>query len=239
MSTIRKTTQDPAACGRETRATMRKRPLGLWIPPGIKADERLTLLEKFILSTIVALCGREGCYASNRYIADECGCKTTKVSQTIAKGVELGYIVSEYEPGAQRIIRTPSHARTSPLTPADAPPLHPQTGPDEKLPSIIKDTIKDTIVYTEGAEKNIPTLEEVRDWCREKGLSADPERFWNYYNSVGWMRGNTPVRDWRSLLAVWREFDKERMEKSGGSFQNSSFDTEDFFQAALKKAYGT
>ncbi len=231
---------------------MNKKASGLWIPFHIKADEHLTLLEKFILSTIIALCGKDGCYASNQYIADECGCKTTKVSHTIAKGAELGYIVVEYEPGVHRTIRTPSHAQTSPPAPPDNPPshahatplappdispLHAPTRSDETLPSII-DTIKDTTVYTKAAETNVPTLEEVKDCCRERGLSIDPERFWHYYNSVGWMRGNTPVRDWRSLLAVWREFDQEKPGIPSNSFENSSFDTEDFFQAALRRAYG-
>ncbi len=231
---------------------MNKKASGLWIPFPIKADTRLTLLEKFILSTILALCGKDGCFASNQYIADECGCKTTKVSQTIAKGTELGYIVTEYDPGVHRTIRTPSHARvtpppptdnpplhpeTTPLTSPDMPPLHTQTPPDENLPYIV-DTIKDTTVYTKAAETNVPTLEEVKDWCRERGLRADPERFWNYYNSVGWMRGSTPVRDWKSLLAVWRDFDKKGDEKLACSFDGGSFDTEDFFQAALRRTYG-
>ena len=53
-----------------------------------------------------------------------------------------------------------------------------------------------------------PALNEVLDFCRENGMACDGERFWNYYQSVGWMAGRTPIRDWRAKLREWEVRDK-------------------------------
>lgn len=52
-----------------------------------------------------------------------------------------------------------------------------------------------------------PTLEEVIDYCEERHNRVDPERFYNYYESVGWRVGNKPMKDWRAAVRTW---EKER-----------------------------
>lgn len=66
---------------------------GVWIPKEIWFDERLTMLEKGILIEINSLdCGENGCYSSNKYIADFCKCSESAVSKAISKLTELGYL---------------------------------------------------------------------------------------------------------------------------------------------------
>lgn len=48
-----------------------------------------------------------------------------------------------------------------------------------------------------------PSLEEVISYQREEGIEVDPEAFWNYYEGNGWMRGSSPVRNWKAVMRGW------------------------------------
>jgi len=66
---------------------------GVWIPKAVWLDERLSMLDKGILTEIDSLdCGDDGCWASNAYIAEFCQCTERKVSDTISKLIDLGYV---------------------------------------------------------------------------------------------------------------------------------------------------
>lgn len=57
-----------------------------------------------------------------------------------------------------------------------------------------------------------PSLEEVREYCLERGNNVDPERFCDFYDSVGWKVGNKPMKDWKAAVRTWerREEPKAR-----------------------------
>lgn len=48
-----------------------------------------------------------------------------------------------------------------------------------------------------------PSLEEVAAYCRERGNNVDPHRFLDHYTASGWMRGKTPVKDWKACVRTW------------------------------------
>lgn len=80
---------------------------GIWIPKGIWLDKRLNALDKIILVEIDSLdANEEGCYASNKYLADFCQCTETKISTSIKKLVELGYIKITSFDGRKRYIKS-------------------------------------------------------------------------------------------------------------------------------------
>lgn len=80
---------------------------GIWIPKGIWLDKRLNALDKIILVEIDSLdATEEGCYASNKYLADFCQCTETKISTSIKKLVELGYIKITSFDGRKRYIKS-------------------------------------------------------------------------------------------------------------------------------------
>lgn len=90
-----------------------------------------------------------------------------------------------------------------------------------------------------------PTVDDVREYCREKGLSTiDPEYFVKFYTESDWIKANgKPVQNWKSTVLTWAQRDKERgydTPKPAAKPQPSatSFDTEDFFDAALQRTYG-
>lgn len=80
---------------------------GIWLPKEIWLDERLTALDKVILAEIDSLdCGDKGCYASNEYIANFCQCASSKVSITVSKLKELGYIEEVAFDGRTRVLKS-------------------------------------------------------------------------------------------------------------------------------------
>ena len=54
-----------------------------------------------------------------------------------------------------------------------------------------------------------PSLEEIREYCISRGNSVDPEQFFNFYESKGWMVGKTHMRDWRAAVRTWEKRDRE------------------------------
>lgn len=62
----------------------------------------------------------------------------------------------------------------------------------------------------EKRDKNIfipPTIEEVTQYCQERGNNVDPKKFYDYYNVAGWKdaKGN-PVKNWKQkMIANWEK----------------------------------
>lgn len=48
-----------------------------------------------------------------------------------------------------------------------------------------------------------PTLDEVADYCAQKNYNIDPEKFFNYYESNGWMVGKNKMKNWRAAVSNW------------------------------------
>lgn len=48
-----------------------------------------------------------------------------------------------------------------------------------------------------------PSVDDVREYCKEKGYNVDPERFVDYYISNGWKVGRNPMKDWKSAVRSW------------------------------------
>ena len=55
-----------------------------------------------------------------------------------------------------------------------------------------------------------PTVDEVRDYCLERGNSVDPQRFVDYYSSNGWMVGKTKMKDWKAAVRTWEQREKSQ-----------------------------
>lgn len=78
-----------------------------------------------------------------------------------------------------------------------------------------------------------PTIEEVREYCQSRNNNVDPEQFYDFYESKGWMIGKNRMKDWKAAVRTW-ERDRNRASQSAKT-NESSFDTDDFFQAALQR----
>ena len=102
-------------------------------------------------------------------------------------------------------------------------------------------SLKESVKRKDAPRFSPPTIQEIEDYCHEAGLQTDPQVFFDYYASNGWMVSKNHMQDWQAALRRW---DRNRFpyaagtggKKRGEPFP-SSFDTDDFFEAALAKSY--
>lgn len=76
-----------------------------------------------------------------------------------------------------------------------------------------------------------PDVDSVREYCQEKGLSVDPERFVDYYTANGWHVGKSPMKDWKATVRNWAR-------NSGSSAQSGTRELDDEEIAAIKRMMG-
>ena len=50
-----------------------------------------------------------------------------------------------------------------------------------------------------------PSVEEVADYCRERGNKVNPETFVDFYSAKGWRVGNQPMKDWKACVRTWEK----------------------------------
>lgn len=80
---------------------------GVWIPKEIWLDDRLNTIDKIVLLEIDSLdTTEEGCYASNKYLANFCKCTETTVSTSINKLIKLDYLELIKFDGRKRYLKS-------------------------------------------------------------------------------------------------------------------------------------
>lgn len=60
-----------------------------------------------------------------------------------------------------------------------------------------------------------PTLEEVKDYCKERNRGVDPEKWINFYQAKGWMVGKNKMKDWKAAVRTWEKDRKPQTKPSG------------------------
>lgn len=66
-----------------------------------------------------------------------------------------------------------------------------------------------------------PTVEDVESYCQERGNAVDAQRFVDFYAASGWMRGKSPIRDWKACVRTW---EKNNDERNGGGKNGGNYD---------------
>ena len=56
-----------------------------------------------------------------------------------------------------------------------------------------------------------PAVEQVAEYCQEKGYHIDSEAFVAFYASKGWMVGKSPMKDWKSAVVTWTKSERRRV----------------------------
>lgn len=49
----------------------------------------------------------------------------------------------------------------------------------------------------------IPTVEEITSYCTERQNNVLPQKFFNFYESKGWMVGKNKMKDWKAAVRTW------------------------------------
>ena len=50
-----------------------------------------------------------------------------------------------------------------------------------------------------------PTIDEVKEYCLERGNNINPETFIDFYESNGWKVGKNSMKDWKASLRTWEK----------------------------------
>ena len=54
-----------------------------------------------------------------------------------------------------------------------------------------------------------PTIEEIEYYCIGRHSNIDAELFYNYYESIGWIVGKSPIKDWKATIRTWEKREEE------------------------------
>lgn len=69
----------------------------------------------------------------------------------------------------------------------------------------------------EKAEKKekfkAPSVEEVQEYCNERGNNIDAQHFVDYYSARGWMLGKNKIKDWKACVRTWERNDSFKPQK--------------------------
>jgi uncharacterized protein YdaU (DUF1376 family) len=68
-----------------------------------------------------------------------------------------------------------------------------------------------------------PTLFEVGEYCHERNNLVNPQSFIDHYESNGWMRGKTKIKDWKACVRTW---ESKANEKAKGNIRHNQTPTD-------------
>jgi hypothetical protein len=84
-----------------------------------------------------------------------------------------------------------------------------------------------------------PTLSEVEEYCKSRNSSVDPKAFWEFFNEGNWKDSKgQPVKNWKQKVLTWERYDVPTRRAAVHQPKESSFDSDAFMIAALKRTYG-
>ena len=58
----------------------------------------------------------------------------------------------------------------------------------------------------------VPSLQEVSAYCQERNNNVDSQKFFDFYESKGWMVGKNKMKDWKAAVRTWEDKNKQAEE---------------------------
>lgn len=169
------------------------------IPPDLRKSKKFSLSEKMVLAAIVVLSKKEGyAWISNNTLAEDLGISRRTVIRSIKaleekKAVETRRFM---EDDTERRTITPSRGVVTKFHWGGAKMSR---GVVTKLhPNITSNNIKNE--YSRQPEN----LDQAIAFFKEqKSNKSEAQKFYHYYEAIGWVVGKNPVQNWRALAHKW------------------------------------
>lgn len=160
----------------------------------------------------------QGCYyGSLAYLQGVCGISSRKTAITCLKSlVSKGLLIKaeEYRNGVKYVSYSVCEKITHPVQ-----KLH--TGCAEITHNNKDININNTL--SNKAERFAkPSLDAIRDYCRERGNGVDADQFYNFYESNGWKVGRNPMKDWKAAVRTWEKREKEIPQRKSSPVKRES-----------------
>lgn len=211
------------------------------IPANVRYDRSLPPGAKLLYGEISALCNQNGfCWAENSYFADLYGMSDRTIQTWINALVSKGYVYRNFlstDDGRATSKRCLSIVEMSSDFVGVRKNLH--GGYEENFvwdmkkssPIILQDnnTMNNFTNRKVGRVKFVkPTVEEITTYCTERNNSVDPQAFYDFYESKGWVVGKSPMKCWKAAVRTWEQRDKPNKPQSKGWLQGEiNYDGED------------
>lgn len=180
---------------------------GVWIPKEIWSNTELTLIEKIILVEIDSLdVNEEGCYASNKYLADFCNCTETTISTSINKLIKMEYLYLVKFDGRRRYLKSAIKTFKVSIQNIEKQTLNNLKADFKKLKAInINNNIDNNIKENNIKERfKKPTLEDIEEYCKSRNNNIDPKKFYDYYSVNNWKdKDGKQVKSWKQKVITW------------------------------------
>ena len=120
---------------------------------------------------------------------------------------------------AKNNLMLPDGGTMSHECPNDVPQNKKEETESEERDTYREDNIPETEPKADSKTKRFrkPTVEEVAEYCRERGNNVDAEYFWNYYEAIGWMQNKQKIVNWKNRVVTWERNDKKRNKDDNSS----------------------
>ena len=73
-----------------------------------------------------------------------------------------------------------------------------------------------------------PVLEEVKQYCHDRNNQVNPEAFFDFYSSKGWMVGKNRMRDWKAAVRTWEKNERPRKTNPALKYEQTPISEDDF-----------
>lgn len=83
----------------------------------------------------------------------------------------------------------------------------------EQIPPIEEDknirNKESNIIGKKNSNFQVPTVEEIQEYCISRNSTVNAQKFYDYYNSIGWVVGKHKMKDWKSAIRTWENNEKQ------------------------------
>lgn len=95
----------------------------------------------------------------------------------------------------------------------------------------VTDTVTNTNTITNNkGEKNKgftpPTLEEVKNYCKERNNGVNADNFIDFYSSKGWFIGKNKMKDWKAAVRTWEKRENKTLFNSKSHYDFEELERE-------------
>ena len=191
---------------------------GVWIDREIWLHPDLSLTEKALLAEIDSFTGDgKAFYKSNETIQELYKISRPTISKSLKKLEGLGFIKIEFDGRRRKITyqadrkiftgrRKESYGQTVNNLPA--------ARKNSTSINTTKEKVKEKVKVSRGFSP--PNLEECMSTFEEAGSTTDEgEKFFNFYESKGWMVGRSKMKNWKAAARNWiKRNNDERRQKN-------------------------
>lgn len=206
-------------------------------------DDRISDGEVLLLAEIMALANNTGyCYASNAYLMKKRRISQSTLTSRLGNLKKHGYIkvkLIKDDKGCVKERRIYPYCLD--FTPYTEQPREvcreSGIGYAENLTTPMPKSRQENNINTNNISKNKRestrearpnSIEDVRAYCRERNNRVNVEKWYAYYESIGWKVGRNPMKDWKAAVRKWEADDGCGPRPKGGTQSNGTSITDGF-----------